>query len=699
MGGLLHAAGIPMGSKLLMKNTIPAHLRPRYDYYEDKDIVTLQDMTLKLLQRHWSSYKGSYPLNDEDTIIKKEFREQLSVFIRQRLKMNNLWAVKDPRISILLEEWIKALTVLNIQIKVIIVHRDPLININSFSDKGRVPRKWAEALWQRTYMNVLTNIPLISSENVIFKSFEEIINEPEKSTIDICDFLGHPINSDLKERINSHVDKELPSKELNNRKYCLMNETNEINEMLIKKKWNTLRINKENLLSKLFESTLAEFKEGLGLNSLYRNGNLLLKKAKVAILTSEFQGIGLSGGIGSAYYELANSLVEAGHEVYIILVNDMQEEIYEAKAIKIININPRILSRLELLREIKRTVKDINPEVIHTHEWQGFGSGLNQPFEESNAKLIIGLHGPSAWTRTGNPWAKEANGSLKISEKHLYEEGLIRALEEDAILNADILISPSYYMKNWVQENMRIKKDVIVQRNCALSKRFIKNRDYKAINVKKIIYFGRLEERKGLYLFLEALGKITSQPEEIIFLGSDCFLKEEILASDLIKQRLEKFEFHYEINSNFNRHEALNLIKEKDYIVIIPSIIENSPCVVEELLDTNIRVIATDTGGIKEMIIDSDIQWLAQTNSTDLAKKIDLALKTEDLEAFILRSKIREWEIKLSWQAFHERLSMESITNKDELKVQKSIYKVSLKNIKRKIKYILSTLFFKEGER
>ena len=697
LGGLLHAAGIPMGDKLLMKNTIPEHLRPKYDYYEDKDIVRLQDFTLKALGRHWSSYKGSYPISSEDSFIKNDFRKKLAILVKKRLKKNNLWAVKDPRICIFLEDWIKVLNSYKINIKIIIVYRDPLTNINSFSDKGKVPLNWAEALWQRTYMNILSSCALISKQDISIRSFDEVINDSEKITIEICKFLGHKSTSQLRQKINNHVDISLPSKELKDSTYKLTRPTKELNEILIRKEWGSKLPSEDKLLSNQFQSVLNSNSAGLNLNSSFLNEENLYEKAKIAIVTAELQGFGLCGGIGSAYKELTNALLECGHKVYIFLIDSSEDIIQNTNNLEIIKINPNEFRRLELIREILRRLKDIKPEVIHTHEWQGFGSGLHEFCKESNSKLIIGLHGPSAWTRTGNPWPRDQNGSLNISENHLYEEGLIRALEEDAILNADLIISPSAYMKDWIKDNISPNKDVIIQRNCPLSQRFDNDQNYNLLDKSKIIYFGRFEERKGLNIFLEGLERIKSKPE-IIFLGSDCYLKEGILASEIIKKKLEKIGLKYEINDNLNRENALKLIKEKNHLIIIPSIIENSPCVVEELLDTNLRVIATDTGGIKEMIIEADHQWLAKTNSIDLAKKINLALTTENPKAFLLRAKISGWKIKLSWQAFHERIPIESMKIQEKLNKTQPIFKLYFEIIKRKFKDLISRIIFQRKD-
>ena len=63
-GALLHASGVPMGKRLLFREKIEAAKRPRYDYFEDQDVVALQEKHLLRVQRHWSSYRASFELPD-----------------------------------------------------------------------------------------------------------------------------------------------------------------------------------------------------------------------------------------------------------------------------------------------------------------------------------------------------------------------------------------------------------------------------------------------------------------------------------------------------------------------------------------------------------------------------------------------------------------------------------------------------------
>ena len=85
LSNLMHGAGVPLGPHLLLRDRMPEQRRPPYDYYEDADIVELQDQTLLELQRHWSSYRASWPLPPAYHPSRERFRQQLQRLIPERL--------------------------------------------------------------------------------------------------------------------------------------------------------------------------------------------------------------------------------------------------------------------------------------------------------------------------------------------------------------------------------------------------------------------------------------------------------------------------------------------------------------------------------------------------------------------------------------------------------------------------------------
>ena len=120
VGSVLHSIGAPMGPRLLLRDQIAEHKRPDYDYFEDKDVVDLQDKTLTQLGRHWSSYKASFPIFDEDEDLRasshlRDFERSLALLLESRMSCRDLptespmWVVKDPRTSMLLPSWLRVI--------------------------------------------------------------------------------------------------------------------------------------------------------------------------------------------------------------------------------------------------------------------------------------------------------------------------------------------------------------------------------------------------------------------------------------------------------------------------------------------------------------------------------------------------------------------------------------------------------------
>jgi len=660
-GALLHAAGVPMGDHLLMRETIEPSRRPSYDYFEDEEVVALQDAYLLRLQRHWSSYRAAFPLPEPSTTDRAAFRSALAALVRRRLRKQRLWVVKDPRTAVLLSDWLKVLAELGITGKLLIVHRDPASNIRSFSRKGQVPALWAEALWQRTYANALDAAQALPRERVDWMRFQNLLASPVAEARRACAFLGLAPTPNLEQRISSCFDASLPTEKVRaNESAQLQPVTEQLATLLESGTLGEGRPAEPSLLGSQMEKALAHQQPPVQLNSLNRDGQTLLPKAGVRIVTAEFQGWGPSGGIGSAYLELSQALASAGHPVKVLLVSEaFQPPPALHPVIDVHHLNPQGISRLRLCRAVADWLRNDPGDVIHLHDWLGLGSGLKAALGSNAPPLIVGLHGPSSWARSGNPWPRGSDGGLASPPEHLMYEGLIQALEQDLIEEADHLVAPSSFMAEWVSTTLlggEPQRLTLVQRNCPLSEGRIQAKANCTPNQQILIYFGRLEERKGLLLFLAALQLMQRKPTTVIFVGGDCLISETRQGSAMARESLAELGISTRFLTTLTRDEALRTLEELQGIVVIPSLIENSPCALEELLDSGLKVVATNVGGAGEMVASPCEQWLAAPDATDLAKHLDAALTSSDPEAYRLAARVSGWQIALSWQAFHERL-------------------------------------------
>jgi glycosyltransferase involved in cell wall biosynthesis len=651
VGALLHAAGVPMGDRLLLRETIEPERRPRYDYFEDEDVVALQDATLLELQRHWSSYRSSLPLPPATSEARQRFRERLKTLVQRRLRRQKLWVVKDPRTAVLLDDWLRVLGSLQVELKLLIVHRSPIGNIRSFSSKGQVPPLWAEALWQRTYTQALDAAATLPAHQVGSTRFEALLSDAEGEAHRLCTFLNWTPPADLKQRVQARFDPSLPTEQSGSA--ALHPATVELEERLAQLPCVAAEPLEPPLLAEALSTATASQQTALELNALHPGGQQLLPKARVTIVTAELQGWGPSGGIGSAYGQLAVALTEAGHPVRVVLVAPGHDEPATPlrHGLTVERLDPSGLPRLELCRRVTEAVGRDPGDVVHLHDWLGLGSGLRQALGPQGPPLIVGLHGPSAWTRGGNPWPQSAE------EDSLYAEGVVRALEEDAIRHADLLLAPSRFMAGWVHQHLLAgaeRPPIHVQRNCPLQHGRPQSDGQAKTN--GLVYFGRLEQRKGLLLFLAALAQMDRKPEQVVFVGGDCRVGEGRWGSDLAREQLQRLGITAEFHHSLRQQEALELLLELAGVVVIPSLIENSPCVVEELLGSGLRLVVTDVGGTAELVAEASRRWLCPPEANALAARLAEALSSSEPEAFRLKAKRPGWQISLSWQAFHERL-------------------------------------------
>src|SRR5437588_8800393 len=130
-----------------------------------------------------------------------------------------------------------------------------------------------------------------------------------------------------------------------------------------------------------------------------------------------------------------------------------------------------------------------------------------------------------------------------------------------------------------------------------------------APGVRQLVFFGRLEERKGLAPFLEALNGLSPAAMngiELVFLGRETALwpvdRVEDGISDRIKGELAALRFE----TNLDQPEALDLLARPGTLALMPSLVDNSPNVIYECLEYSIPFLASSAGGGAELVAAAD---------------------------------------------------------------------------------------------
>jgi glycosyltransferase involved in cell wall biosynthesis len=345
-----------------------------------------------------------------------------------------------------------------------------------------------------------------------------------------------------------------------------------------------------------------------------------MKFSGTCLVTTEYPGLGPSGGIGT-YVETLAGLFKGKSNLVILHAGPCPANVRYlniSESVTLVNLNSeskrlftggtssqysQSLSALDWLREQ-------NFSHINFPDWNALGFAsiaakrLKQDFR--NTTLSVTMHGTTAWAKSGN--------IIRPEQKSGFEFGLIEDLEKFSLKYCDLLLSPSKYLGEWVHDNLDVDREIKVICNPYLPKKESqKNREPRLTRGRNVSFFGRVENRKGIQEFLEALKLINPKDTNINIVGRNTIGKEIFAAfkdEDWYKNLI-----HLE---NLTSTEALAFLKESDSLVVVPSKIENCPYVVQELCDNNLRVICNSVGGIPELIglenrYDGSIEALAGT--------------------------------------------------------------------------------------
>jgi glycosyltransferase involved in cell wall biosynthesis len=369
---------------------------------------------------------------------------------------------------------------------------------------------------------------------------------------------------------------------------------------------------------------------------------LPLRPPRVCIATGDIVGPIRNGGIGSAYFSLASALAEAAHEVTILyLLGDYCEvgavgewrAYYRDRGIKFVPL-PSSGIKVQGPPSIVRAhdaycwLKAQEFDVIHFPEWQGHGYftalAKHQGLDFAHTVICVGTHSPHLWHRTINREFLDGPTDLETD-----------FMERQSVALADVVVSPSQYMLEWMRSNgWKLPEKSYVQPNVLPPAVWADREEVKPTggrrSVKELVFFGRLEERKGLVLFcdaVDALSRMACPPFEVTFLGKTGRVA-GLDATDYIDQRAKKWTHPWQVLTDCDQTAALQYLRDGKRLAVIASLVDNLPNTVLESLHAGIPFLAARSGGIPEMIHKDDLaQVTFRLDAKELTHRLFEALR------------------------------------------------------------------------
>ncbi|QIZ73475.1 glycosyltransferase family 4 protein [Oxynema aestuarii AP17] len=370
----------------------------------------------------------------------------------------------------------------------------------------------------------------------------------------------------------------------------------------------------------------------------------------VAILvTSEYEGIFKNGGIGTYYKTLSEKLASQGRYVILILCKTEKEfqgestvapvrhifATHEAeKFLQLQPIHQGILSGFQQWEWVESEsyrilffVQAIAHHFSQSPIYVEFPDlcGLGYRTIQAKRAGLLGKNCVTAVTmHSSQEWLNEANEKYSLYPAWDWYQK-VYGYEQYSFENADLAFFLSWFMAEKVKSYGWNMTHAIHLPYCfTLVPPLDKKRpmlDRVGLNIKRqqipIVFFGRLEERKGLLTFLEAIEHITkhfadediSQQLYLLFLGKTVTLHapetEQQDSQQYIEQQLNnKFnDINYTIISDLFSQEAIALVQElAPAIVCLTSPQENFPNSALEMGQLPVSLVVSDTGGFRETL-------------------------------------------------------------------------------------------------
>ncbi len=406
-----------------------------------------------------------------------------------------------------------------------------------------------------------------------------------------------------------------------------------------------------------------------------------VKPMSVCIATEDIVGPVRNGGIGTTYAALAEGLAAQGHNTTILYLRGQDIETgtleqwvdhYAARGVKFVPV-PNYAQRdgiqtgsdrwMRAPYNMLRYLIDNPIDIVHVSEWRGSSYlcllAKRQGLAFKDTLFVVKTSSPWMWNRLyGSHPLDRVEDLAKINAE-------IRSVEM-----ADMVIGGSLHLLQWMlSQGYRVPRSrTFVQPNYVRFdhlKTLIGKRNIPyatRIPITEIVFFGRLEARKGLLTFCQAINRLLREdvrlPETISFMGKPGAKlpgrpNQTIL--EFIEDETKDWPVKVQILTEFQQQQAIEYLLGDSRLAVMPSTIENSSMAVYEAAICKIPFVASSVGGTPELVHRDDrAAVLCDPHPIPLAEKIQEAI---DLGGFIARASFDNDYNVDSWHNFHRDLS------------------------------------------
>jgi glycosyltransferase involved in cell wall biosynthesis len=361
---------------------------------------------------------------------------------------------------------------------------------------------------------------------------------------------------------------------------------------------------------------------------------------RICLISREYPPDTGYGGIATFTRHLAHGLHELGNEVVVISLAEGPAKTVDDGGVTVHRVVPYVIPGdlgavsmcMPYSRYVLKTTAALWQKFFELHEQRPFdvvdtpellAEGI-YPAVTKAAPLVIRLYTPHS------KFMAEQLHNVTASFDHQF----VALLERIAMLSADAITSPSEDLAEFVSEDINVPREQIrIIRNPIDPAAFSPDgpKALPECDGLRVLFVGRLEERKGITYLVRAIPEILAAcPEtEFVIIGADTknaaggqrsVLNDlrDMLARQHVLSRVQFI-------SRVPLDELASYYRSAD-VCVVPSVYDNSPYTSLEAMACGRPVVGTSGGGTKEYVTHADCGLIVPPRDVEALKTAIITL-------------------------------------------------------------------------
>jgi glycosyltransferase involved in cell wall biosynthesis len=255
------------------------------------------------------------------------------------------------------------------------------------------------------------------------------------------------------------------------------------------------------------------------------------------------------------------------------------------------------------------------------HFYSGEVSSLLLGRERLAERLLQAGHAlkrklPQHWVKLFRAWRAPAQ-QAELEQRRAQLRGRLD-YARGALKNLDLLLSPSRFLRQKMIEAKLVPPEKIIHSDYGFDLEPFRQLTRTSSDHLRLGFIGTLVEHKGAHVLVEAMNRLADTPATLDIFG-------DLAIFPAYAQRLKKLSRNPRVRfaGRFDNPDAGQILSSLDALVVPSLWYENSPLTIHEAFLAGIPVVASNLGGMAELVTDNVSGLLFQPgDAADLSRAL-----------------------------------------------------------------------------